>query len=172
MPLQPLQVTIGYWSVNDPKSYSASNFPVYINYKSPHVYGFPCNEYPNLIKCSVHNGDPCDPDERSYKSGKKMMDELAVPFLRKVLKGVKNPETPVRTESCLYTQTPDGDFILDLVPHHPNIIVGCGFSGHGFKLAPVSGFILAKLALEGKHPFMHLKDRFSASRFHATVSKL
>lgn len=45
--------------------------------------------------------------------------------------------------------TRDEDFIIDRIPTRPNIVVGAGFSGHGFKLAPVVGRILVQLALGG-----------------------
>ena len=48
------------------------------------------------------------------------------------------------------TSTPDRHFIIDHHPHDPNTTVACGFSGHGFKFAPVVGEILADLALDGQ----------------------
>jgi sarcosine oxidase len=51
---------------------------------------------------------------------------------------------------CLYTNSPDGHFIIDAHPKHPNVILACGFSGHGFKFASVVGEVLADLALEGR----------------------
>jgi sarcosine oxidase len=54
-----------------------------------------------------------------------------------------------RAETCFYTCTAKEDFVLDLHPECPRIAVGAGFSGHGFKLAPLSGRILAELALHG-----------------------
>ncbi len=54
------------------------------------------------------------------------------------------------TKICLYTNTPDGDFILDFLPGHGrDVVVGCGFSGHGFKFAAAIGEVLADLALDG-----------------------
>ena len=44
--------------------------------------------------------------------------------------------------TCLYTMTPDGDFIIDRLPGTANIIVASPCSGHGFKFAPVIGEIL------------------------------
>ncbi len=55
-----------------------------------------------------------------------------------------------RAETCLYTCTSDEDFILDRLPGEPRVIVGAGFSGHGFKFAPLVGRILAELALDGQ----------------------
>ena len=53
--------------------------------------------------------------------------------------------------TCLYTNTPDGHFILDRHPQHANVVMACGTSGHGFKFAPAIGEVLADLA-EQKTP--------------------
>ncbi|WP_104090012.1 FAD-dependent oxidoreductase [Arthrobacter sp. GMC3] len=45
--------------------------------------------------------------------------------------------------SCTYTSTASGNFILD---RFGPVVVGAGFSGHGFKFAPAIGRILADLA--------------------------
>ena len=49
-------------------------------------------------------------------------------------------------ETCLYSLTPDEDFILD---RDGDVVVGAGFSGHGFKFAPLIGEVLADLATGG-----------------------
>ena len=51
-------------------------------------------------------------------------------------------------ETCLYTNTPDAHFLLDLHPKRPNIVVASPCSGHGFKFAPAIGESIADLALE------------------------
>jgi sarcosine oxidase len=66
-------------------------------------------------------------------------------------------------KTCLYTMTPDGDFIIDQLPGNPRVIVASPCSGHGFKLAPVIGEILADLATDGATP--HDISRFRLSRF-------
>ena len=53
---------------------------------------------------------------------------------------------------CLYTNSPDGHFVVDRHPEHPQVVFGCGFSGHGFKFASVMGEALADLALHGASP--------------------
>uniref|UniRef100_A0A8C9EXF5 Peroxisomal sarcosine oxidase n=1 Tax=Pavo cristatus TaxID=9049 RepID=A0A8C9EXF5_PAVCR len=63
----------------------------------------------------------------------------------------------------LVKNTPDGDFILDQHPKYSNIIIGAGFSGHGFKLAPVVGQLLCELSL-GEEP-SHCMAPFAISRF-------
>ena len=60
----------------------------------------------------------------------------------------------LRAVTCLYTNTPDGHFVIARHPAHDRVTVACGFSGHGFKFVPVVGEILADLALTGAtdHP--------------------
>lgn len=67
--------------------------------------------------------------------------------LRRMLPGV----TPRVTDHsvCLYTMSPDENFILDRHPAHPNVVFAAGLSGHGFKFTPVLGKALADLALDG-----------------------
>jgi glycine/D-amino acid oxidase-like deaminating enzyme len=50
----------------------------------------------------------------------------------------------------MYTNTPDGHFVIDRMPGFQRIFIGCGFCGHGFKFAPVVGEILADFAMHGK----------------------
>jgi sarcosine oxidase len=51
---------------------------------------------------------------------------------------------------CLYTNSPDSHFIIDRHPSDDGVTIACGFSGHGFKFAPVMGEVLADLALDGR----------------------
>jgi sarcosine oxidase len=51
---------------------------------------------------------------------------------------------------CLYTMSPDTDFVVGLHPAHDRVAIAGGFSGHGFKFAPVMGEVLADLAQHGR----------------------
>ncbi|WP_404333187.1 FAD-dependent oxidoreductase [Mesobacillus maritimus] len=66
-------------------------------------------------------------------------------------------------KTCTYTNSPDGDFIIDQHPEHQNIYLACGFSGHGFKFSSVVGEILCQLITEGKTKFD--LNPFSLERF-------
>jgi glycine/D-amino acid oxidase-like deaminating enzyme len=57
-------------------------------------------------------------------------------------------EAPIEHAACMYTMTPDQDFIVDVHPRYPQVAFAAGFSGHGFKFAPVIGEVLADLVLE------------------------
>jgi sarcosine oxidase len=66
-------------------------------------------------------------------------------------------------KTCLYTMTPDSDFLIDRLPGASNVVVASPCSGHGFKFAPVIGEIVADLAITGATP--HDIARFSLRRF-------
>lgn len=53
----------------------------------------------------------------------------------------------------MFTNTSDENFILDQHPQHDHVIIGAGFSGHGFKFSPAIGQILSDLAVKGKTDF-------------------
>lgn len=65
----------------------------------------------------------------------------------------------------LIDMTPDALPVLDSVPDADGLVTGFGFSGHGFCLGPVSGRVLAALAL-GRAPGFDL-TAFSCRRFGA-----
>ena len=64
-------------------------------------------------------------------------------------------------KACPYTLTADGHFVIDRHPAHERVILCGGFSGHGFKFAPVIGEIATDLALEGasRHDIEFLSRR-------------
>ncbi len=56
----------------------------------------------------------------------------------------------VDTDTCFYTMTPDDGFIIDHLDSDPRIVVAAGFSGHGFKFAPVVGRAITEILLDGR----------------------
>ena len=52
-------------------------------------------------------------------------------------------------KACMFTNSPDEHFVLDLLPHAPQVAVFAGESGHGYKFCSVVGEILADLAIDG-----------------------
>ncbi|HVJ68712.1 MAG TPA: N-methyl-L-tryptophan oxidase, partial [Caulifigura sp.] len=84
-------------------------------------------------------------------------------FLAATLPGLRRE--PVRSSVCMYTLTPDRHFLIDLHPDHRNVAIACGFSGHGFKFAPVVGEVLTDLATtrETLAPIGFLRNRWPSS---------
>lgn len=73
-------------------------------------------------------------------------------------------------ESCIYTMTPDENPVIDTVPGKENVVIAVGFSGTGFKLGPVTGNMLADMAM-GIKPRQEV-DLLSINRFLAGKSNL
>jgi sarcosine oxidase len=71
-------------------------------------------------------------------------------FLELHMPGATGPA--VTTKTCLYTLTPDRDFVLDRLPEHPNVLVALG-AAHAYKFAALFGVLLAEIALDpGRQP--------------------
>ncbi len=62
--------------------------------------------------------------------------------------------TSIDYKVCLYTYSADENFIIDFLPQtDKKVILSTGFSGHGFKFAPVIGEIISKMAMNESHDF-------------------
>ncbi len=85
-------------------------------------------------------GIPIDPDEPRPPVDRQRLERLSA-YVAQHLPGV-DPE-PVGATRCLYATTPTEDFVIDRVG---SVVVGVGFSGHGFKFTPAVGRLLADLA--------------------------
>jgi sarcosine oxidase len=72
-------------------------------------------------------------------------------------------------KTCMYSLTPDGNFVIDRHPRHANVILCGGFSGHGFKFAPVIGEIAADLALDNSS--RHRIDFLALKRFGGSAGE-
>ncbi|XP_019366858.1 PREDICTED: peroxisomal sarcosine oxidase [Gavialis gangeticus] len=168
LPLQPLRVSVCYWKEKVPGTYgSPAGFPCFLSLstsQAPHdIYGLPASEYPGMVKVCYHHGCPVDPDERDREPKGSALPDIQIlrGFVGRYLPGLE-PE-PAVVESCMYTITPDEDFVLDRHPQFSNIVIGAGFSGHGFKLAPVVGKVLCELSL-GQAPSCDVEP-FRIQRF-------
>lgn len=110
-------------------------------------YGFPVLSDKPGFKLAVHDpGELTNPDT---------IDRKAQPRETKELHEMLDLYIPqangdvLETSVCMYCNTPDAHFIIDHLPQHENVLIACGFSGHGFKFASVIGEALADLATNG-----------------------
>ena len=93
------------------------------------------------LKAGLHHSGPLvDPDSDPEP------DERVTAWVERwVAARYEGAGARLRAETCLYTNTPDEQFVLE---RHGRIVVGSACSGHGFKFAPVVGRSLARLALD------------------------
>ncbi|XP_074587380.1 putative sarcosine oxidase [Curcuma longa] len=155
LPIQPLHTTICYWKIkagHEAEFTAEGGFPTFASYGDSYIYGTPSLEFPGLIKIALHGGRPCDPDRRDWtaSSSGAMLDSVGE-WIRKILPGKVESGNPVMTQACLYSMTPDGDFVIDFLggEFDKDVVVAGGFSGHGFKMGPVVGRIVAEMAIDG-----------------------
>ncbi|KAF8392814.1 hypothetical protein HHK36_021051 [Tetracentron sinense] len=167
LPIQPLHTTVCYWKINE--GYEAeflidSGFPTFASYSEPYIYGTPSLEFPGLIKIGVHGGYPCDPDRRTWVPT--LLGNPVTQWIEERFSGRIDSGGPVTTESCMYSMTPDGDYVIDFLGREfgKDVVIAGGFSGHGFKMGPVVGRIVADLVLNGETIGVELKH-FRLGRF-------
>lgn len=164
LPLTIQRKVLWWLAVENPALYAPTRFPVFIT-DSVHgeVYGFPIHQQPGLKIANHAGGDPTDPEqvERTVRDDEKQdVIGLASWFFTGVTPQV------VRSAVCLYARTPDTHFMLDRHPEWPHVVIGAGFSGHGFKFTPAIGEHLVSLALD---PAVAPQALFRRDRF-ANVS--
>jgi len=116
-------------------------------------YGFPSREPAGsaspTFKVAEHSGGAVVDDPAQVDRTQQAADlEKMRAFLRQHIPGAG--PIPSAHSVCLYTLTTDQHFVIDRHPEQPAVVVGAGFSGHGFKFAPVVGQALADLALQGE----------------------
>jgi sarcosine oxidase len=129
-------------------------------------YGFPPNRAGTIKIAKHHHADQAvEPD--TYSRTVTTEDEALIRAAVAAHMPAANGQM-VNAKTCIYTMTPDGDFIIDRLPQVPQIIVASPCSGHGFKFAPAIGEALADLATQGATA--HDISRFTLQRFAASAA--
>ncbi|XP_050410352.2 peroxisomal sarcosine oxidase [Patella vulgata] len=163
LPLQVVRIPIFYWKEKVAGMYSPDKFPCFIDETASEgesIYGLPSLEYPGLVKICLHAGPVVDPHKREDVDSTWVRERM-MKYIAKTFPWL-NP-VPAIEETCIYTNSPDKHLFLDRHPKYENIIIAAGFSGHGFKLAPIVGKILSDL-VQAKTPAFDM-DWFKISRF-------
>lgn len=143
----PLRVTRQqkfYFRPRKPELYVPGRLPVYADYEKE-FYGFPFYG-PGIKVADDGLGLETTPDDVDRALDKSTQNRL-VAWIRAILPDLD--PTFVSGSTCMYTLTPDRDFLIGPHPHHPNVTIAAGFSGHGFKFSTLVGKILADLATTG-----------------------
>jgi sarcosine oxidase len=146
LPLEVRRKTLWWQDVAEPALYAPDRFPIFVT-DSPagEIYGFPIAGTPGLKIANHAGGEVVTTDtvDRSTRPGENAdCLELAARVLPGVRSGI------VKSAVCMYTMTPDTDFIVDRYPGSKRVVLGAGFSGHGFKFAPAIGELLTDLLLD------------------------
>jgi sarcosine oxidase len=155
--LRVVRRVMGWLAADQPGDVGPDRFPVFIRAAAERPearvwYGLPgLDGGPVKLGLHVWPGidEPVDPVRGARRPDGADAAALA-DLAARTLVGVPGP--PVRMAPCTYTLTPDQHFLVGQRRDLPGLTVLAGFSGHGFKLAPVIGEIAAELALTGRSP--------------------
>jgi sarcosine oxidase len=148
LPLTITKEQVTYFACPDPAAFAPDRFPIWIWMDDPSFYGFPTYGEAGPKAAQDVGGEETTPAERTFGRDEAAFERLTS-FMARHLPGALGP--PIYTKTCLYTLTPDRDFVVDRVPDAPNVLVALG-AAHGFKYASVLGRVLAELAIDGETP--------------------
>lgn len=151
--LEPTRETIVWIDDAGDCSWNAAAMPVWLFDRGlePAIYGIPPFDgmgQPGGMKVGLHGRGPrVRPEQISEPVDDAIVRESLGATIERVPSALGR--AVLAAKHCLYTMSSDSDFVLGLHPSHANVAIACGFSGHGFKFAPVMGEALADLATRG-----------------------
>lgn len=129
--------------------FQPETFPVF-SLRGDHSdgYGFPIHNIPGFkfgrepsVPNAVHPNDKLTEPTTAE-------EELHREFAEAYFPAGAGPTMRLRT--CVYTESPDGHFILGTHPNYTGVHVAAGFTGHGFKFTAVVGDVLADFITTGE----------------------
>ena len=157
----PQRQVVGWFPTAGPQ-FAPESFPVFILDcpERGNFYGFPERAAGEGFKVGRfrHREEDVDPDTVDRRITAE--DEAVLTWIGRYLSAPMGPGVSFKT--CMFVNSPDGQFIVDTLPGHRNVAVAAGFSGHGYKFCSGIGEILADLAMHGATP--HDTGLFRLSR--------
>ncbi len=145
LPLTVTQEQVVYYDTPYAAEFMPDRFPIWIWMDEPSFYGFPVYGEAGPKAAQDVGGEVVTAESRSFAPNPALQQRVN-DFVQRILPRAYGP--PILSKTCLYTLTPDRDFVIDTLPENPNVIVAVG-AGHAFKFASVIGRILSELALKG-----------------------
>jgi monomeric sarcosine oxidase len=171
LPLRIMPCQLGFYQPNHPALFKPDTMPVFFAHMNGDFgempYGIPHDDDSIGYKLTTFYGwnTVADISDVDYTPDPEWVERIRN-FARQYLPAAAGEL--VSTRRCLYTMTPDKHFIVDTHPHHPQVVIGAGFSGHGFKFTTLMGKMLSELAIDGATA--HDTSLFKLSRFPSVAA--
>lgn len=160
LPLTVTRQQYAHFRTPDPVQFSPDRFPVWIDFAQL-FYGFPEHDDLPGAKVALHRpGEPHDPNSPD-REPRESDNQVLRDYLKGRIPALIGEVT--FSKVCLYTMTPDEDFILDYLPDERRVAVVGGLSGHGFKFTVLLGRMAAEM-VTGRDPGIN-RIPFRMSRF-------
>ena len=160
----PERQVLGWFQPRRPDLFRLDRFPVFnVLVEEGRFYGFPVFGDPGFKVGRYHHlGEQAEPDLLDREVHDR--DEAVLrSFSQRYFPDAAGPTMALRV--CMFTNSPDEHFIVDVHPEFPQVSLAAGFSGHGFKFCSVIGEIMADLADRGETA--HDISLFRLGRFGA-----
>ena len=140
---------VHYFGTPPGTTFSEAELPIWIDMELGY-YGLPASEHRGFKVADDQRGPPFDPtsgDRHPTSEG----IEAARAFVARRFPGLRDAPL-LEARVCQYTNTADSHLVVDTHPEAENLWLVGGGSGHGFKLGPVLGELVAQHVLEGSRP--------------------
>jgi len=160
LPLTITREQVTYFAASDAAAFAPDRFPIWIWMDEPCFYGFPTYGEAGPKAAQDVGGAETTLARRTFDRDETAHTRLT-DFLARHLPG--HIGSPILTKTCLYTLTPDRDFVVDRLPDAPNVLVALG-AAHAYKFASVLGRILAELVVHGATPSQPELEAFRIDR--------
>lgn len=163
-----IQRNVQVWFSPSTSLYQTPRFPAFLVERAglpAPLYGFP--DFGDGVKAAFHGAGDLTTADKLDRDVEIARD--VEPVARALEEWMPGAAANFReAKPCMYSLTPDSHFVIDRHPAQANVVLCGGFSGHGFKFAPVIGEIAADLALAGGS--RHRIDFLSLERFGGTTT--
>lgn len=165
----PERQVLAWLQPTRPELFRPENFPVF-NCLVPEgrYYGFPVFGVPGFKFGRYHHFEESGEAEYLSREAFREDEEVLRDFAARYFPDGAGPTMILK--ACLFTNSPDRHFIIDLHPEYPQVSFAAGFSGHGYKFASVVGEIMADLA--ERQATRHDITLFNLARFTGQVSDM
>ena len=145
----PERQVLAWFLPSRPELFRPEAFPVFgLEVEEGRYYGFPSYEIPGFKVGRYHHlSQEVDPDTMD-RDVHPEDEETLRSFTSRYFPLAAGPTLALKT--CMFTNSPDGHFIIDRHPKYSQVSIAAGFSGHGFKFCSVVGEIMADLVQKGE----------------------
>jgi sarcosine oxidase len=141
LPLTVERQAVYWFDPLKPEEFTPNKFPIFIHEYAPGQTWYGFADFGDGVKVALHHQGQTTTAQlvrRAVSDGEVAgIRELMMRFL-------PDASGELRTTTvCLYTNSPDGHFILDVHPEHPAVFIASPCSGHGFKFSIAIGELIA-----------------------------
>lgn len=143
------QEQVTYYATPHLREFAVGRFPIFIHHSEDVYYGFPIYGEVATKGAIDASGHPVTTETRTFE-GDPAREKQLTDWLARYVPRFLGPK--LYTKTCLYTMPKDRDFVIDLHPEHPQILI-CNGAGHIYKFSSLVGRILSELAIDGSTSF-------------------